>query len=72
MCESISLSTALAAMEKQYVTWQSFKKSKFDPRSIMEDVEVAMGLRGPPTVIASEDPRYVDPETVAIVDTKSV
>lgn len=31
-----------------------------------------MGLRGPPTVIAAEDPRFEDPTTVAIVDAKSL
>ena len=31
-----------------------------------------MGLRGPPTVIASEDPKFVDPLTVALIDAKSV
>ena len=31
-----------------------------------------MGLRGPPTVIAAEDPKFVDPQTIAIIDAKSV
>ena len=72
LCESISLSTALAAMEKQVATFQSFQFSRFDPKSITNDIEVEMGLRGPPTVIASEDPKFVDPLTVALIDAKSV
>ena len=72
LCESISLSTALAAMEKQMATFTSFRFSRFDPRSLARDIEVEMGLRGPPTVIAAEDPKFVDPETIAIIDAKSV
>jgi hypothetical protein len=72
LCESISLSTALAAMEKQVATFTSFRFSRFDPRSLARDIEVEMGLRGPPTVIAAEDPKFVDPETIAIIDAKSV
>eukprot|EP00435_Cladocopium_sp_Y103_P026323 s61_g6.t1 len=72
LCESISLSTALAAMEKQVATFTSFQWSRFDPRSLAQDIEVEMGLRGPPTVIAAEDPKYVDPQTIAIIDAKSV
>ena len=49
LCESISLSTALAAMEKQVATWRSFQHSNFDPKKFMDDVEVTMGLRGPTT-----------------------
>ena len=33
---------------------------------------VLMGLRGPPVVISTEDPRHQDPEAVAIIDAKSV
>ena len=72
LCESISLSTALAAMEKQVATLTSFQVSRFDPRSLAQDIEVEMGLRGPPTVIAAEDPKFVDPQTIAIIDAKSV
>ena len=72
LCESISLSTALAAMEKQYAMLLSMRFSRFDPRSLVEDEEISMGLRGSPTVIASENPRYIDPDTVAIIDAKSV
>lgn len=31
-----------------------------------------MCLRGPPTVIASENPRFEDPLTIAVIDAKSV
>ena len=72
LCESISLSTALASMEKQYAMLLSLRFSRFDPRFLAEDEEISMGLRGSPTVIASENPRYTDPDTVAIIDAKSV
>ena len=72
LCESISLSTALAAMEKQVATMRSFQYSHFDPKKFMDDVEVTMGLRGPPTVIASENPRFEDPLTIAVIGAKSV
>ena len=74
LCESISLSTALASAEKQVATLKSFQYSRFDPKQIAEElgVEVERGLRGPPTVIASENPTFVDPETVAVIDAKSV
>ena len=72
LCESISLSTALAAMEKQYAAMLSFRISRFDPKMMMGDEEIQMGLRGPSTVIAEENPRYTDPNTVCVVDAKSV
>ena len=72
LCESVSLSTALAAMEKQYATMLSFRISRFDPKMMMDDEEIQMGLRGPSTVIAEENPRYTDPDTVCVIDAKSV
>ena len=72
LAESVSLSTALGAMEKQYAMMMSIRFSKFDPRSFAEDTEIQLGLRGSPTVIASEDSKYLDPDTVAVVDAKSI
>ena len=72
LAESVSLSTALGAMEKQYAMMMSIRFSKFDPRNFAEDTEIQLGLRGSPTVIASEDPKYLDPDTVAVVDAKSI
>ena len=72
LCENISLSTALAAMEKQVATLTSFRVSRFDPRSLAQDIEVEMGLRGPPTVIAAKGPKFVDSQTIGIIDAKSV
>ena len=62
LCESISLSTALGSLEKQAATLKSFRFSRFDPRSLVDDVEISMGLRGPPVVISAEDPRHQDPD----------
>eukprot|EP00435_Cladocopium_sp_Y103_P028601 s1454_g7.t1 len=74
LCESISLSTALASMEKQVAVWRSIRFSRFDPKVIAEDIdiEVQRGLRGPATVIAAENPSYVDPDVITIIDAKSV
>ena len=72
LCESISLSTALASLEKQAATMKSFRFSRYDPSQVVEDMDVLMGLRGPPVVISTEDPRHQDPEAVAIIDAKSV
>ena len=72
LAESVSLSAALGAMEKQYAMMMSIRFSKFDPRNFAEDTEIQLGLRGSPTVIASEDPKYLDPDTVAVVDAKSI
>lgn len=71
LCESISLSTSLGALEKQVAMWCSITLSRFDVREYQE-VEDTGGLRGPATVIASEDPNFQDPQAVAVVDAKSV
>ena len=71
LCESISLSTALGALEKQIATWDSFRLSRFDVRQrVLEDDHA--GTRGEPTVIASDDPNYQDPLSLAVVDAKSL
>ena len=74
LCESIALSTALGAMEKQVAVWRSFCKSKYDPRETAVEVseEVQMGLHGPGAVIASESVTFTDPLTVAVADAKSL
>ena len=72
LCESIAMSTALGAMEKQIAFWKSITQSHFNPRSIAVSDDVALGLRGPGTVIASEAAGYSDPLTVAITDAKSL
>ena len=46
--------------------------SRFDPKTAVDSLEVQMGLRGPPTVIATEDAQYNDPNAIAIIDAKSV
>ena len=72
LCEAISLSTALGALEKQSAVLSSMRFSRFDPKTAVGSSEVQLGLRGPPTVIASEDAQYNDPSALAIVDAKSV
>ena len=72
LCEAISLSTALGSLEKQVAMLESFRYSRFDPRTMISIPEVQLGLRGSDTVIASEDPNFVDPQAIAIIDAKSV
>ena len=71
LCESISLSTALGALERQIAMWNSFRLSRFDPRQQAESDD-HRGRRGAPTVIASDDPGFTDPLSVAIIDAKSL
>ena len=73
LCEAISLSTALGALEKQVAVFESFRISRFDPQTMVGgSFESQMGLRGPPTVIASEDPQFLDPKAIALVDAKAL
>ena len=72
LCESIAMSSALGAMEKQVALWRSITRSHFKPSSSMVSHEVDLGLRGPGTVIASEAESYRDPLTVALTDAKSL
>ena len=72
LCESIAMSTALGAMEKQVALWRSITRSHFKPSSSMVSQEVDLGLRGTGTVIASEAESYRDPLTVALTDAKSL
>ena len=71
LCESISLSTALGALEKQIAMWDSIRISRYDVRQ-RNEANDDHGLRGTPTVLASDDPGYADPLSLAIVDAKSV
>ena len=72
LCESIAMSAAVGALEKQVAMWQSFRLARFDPRSIAVDDETARGLRGTATVIAEDAPEFTDPAAVAVVDAKSL
>ena len=72
LCESISLSTALGAMEKQVAFWKSTCNSHFNPRDMAHDIEIELGLRGSATVVAEESAEYKDPEVIAIADAKSL
>ena len=72
LCESISLSTALGALERQSAMWLSFSVSHFDPRQMAQDEDEERGLHGEGTVVLEENEDYVDPLAVAIVDAKSL
>ena len=72
MCESIALSTALGALEKQVSMWDSFCLSHYLPRDHLEPTDEELGLRNGSTVIADESDSYRDPYSVAIVDAKSL
>ena len=71
LCESISLSTALGALEKQISFWDSIRLSRYDVRKQHEDKD-DKGMRGEPTVVATDDIHFNDPLSLAIVDAKSV
>eukprot|EP00435_Cladocopium_sp_Y103_P058566 s3579_g20.t1 len=71
LCESISLSTALCALEKQIAFWDSIRLSRYDVRKQREDKD-DKGMRVEPTVVATDDPSHNDPLSLAIVDAKSV
>ena len=69
LCESIAMSTAMGALERQVATWKSLTVSKYDPKDDGgEEDEEESKL----TVIAAEDPNYLDPKAVAIADAKSL
>ncbi|CAE7655781.1 GIP [Symbiodinium sp. CCMP2592] len=72
LCESISLSTALGALERQSAMWLSFTVSHFDPRQMAQDEDEERGLHGEGTVVLEENEFYVDPLSVAVVDAKSL
>lgn len=72
LCESIALSTALGAAEKQVSMWDSFCKSHYSPRENLEPTDEELGLRSSATVIAEESVEYRDPYSIAIVDAKSL
>ena len=72
LCESIALSTALGALEKQVSMWDSFCLSHYSPRDHLEPTDEELGLRNGSTVIADESDSYRDPYSVAIVDAKSL
>ena len=72
LCESIALSTALGALERQVAMWKSLTLASFTARQLtLEDTEEAE-IRGQASVIASECQAYVDPAAVAVVDAKSL
>ncbi|OLQ12867.1 hypothetical protein AK812_SmicGene3197 [Symbiodinium microadriaticum] len=69
LCESIAMSTAMGALERQVATWKSLTISHYDPKDDGgEEEEDDTKL----TVIAAEDPNYTDPRAVAIADAKSL
>ena len=73
LCESISFSTALGALEKQVATFDSIRLSRYDPRQQLNFNDgPEMTLRGNASVIASENEKVVDPGAVCIVDAKSL
>ena len=59
LCEAISMATALGAVEKQVAMLESLRWSRYSPQKHAERV-------------ASENPRFADPNLVAIIDAKLV
>lgn len=71
LCVSISLSTALSALERQIAMWNSFRLSRYDPH-LHAELDDSQGRRGAPVVVASDDPDFADPLSIAIIDAKSL
>ena len=69
--ESIALSTALGALEKQAAMWESVTVSHCEVGARAEQLDSG-GRRGTITVIASEKPLFNDAKAIAIVDAKSL
>ena len=73
LSESISLASALGSLERQVAFFKSIRFSRFNPRTLAErEEEPECTLRGKASVIASEDELYTDPDSVCIVDAKSL
>ena len=72
LCESISLSTAMGALEKQVATWRSLTQSNFRAKDFEDADELERVLNSSPSVIAAEDLRYSDPSVIAVADAKSL
>ena len=74
LCESIAMSSAMGALEKQEAMWRSMLVSHFDPKihAYDEDLEEQDNYLSVPTVIAEEEPKYRDPNAVAVADAKSL
>ena len=72
LCESVAMSTAIGALEKQEAVWRSLCKSKFDPKERIWDMDEELGLKGEGTVIADENANYRDPAAIAVADAKSL
>ena len=72
LCESIALSTAMGALEKQVATWKSFTCSNFRAKDLDDAEDLEKPFSGTPSVIAAEDKKYLDPAAVAIADAKSL
>ena len=71
LCEAISLSTSLGALEKQVSMLDSMLLSRYNVREQLEQGDDG-GLRGEPVVIAEESPLYSDPRSIAVIDSKSL
>ena len=72
LCESIALSTAMGALEKQVATWKSFTVSHFKAKDLDDATDLTEALTEAPSVIAAENEKYSDPAAVAIADAKSL
>ena len=71
LCEAVSLSTALGALERQEAMLESLLISRFNVRLKAEQDDHG-GLHEQPSVLANESQSFLDPKAVAVVDAKSV
>ncbi|CAK8990659.1 Integrase catalytic domain-containing protein, partial [Durusdinium trenchii] len=72
LCEAISLSAATAALERQDVFMESIRMSHFKPRVRQKSEDEKLAAMGKSTVIASESASFCDPNSIVVVDAKSL
>ena len=72
LCETISLSTASAALERQDAFFQSVRFAHFHPRSRQKLEDEELAVAGKATVVAAESEGFTDPGSILVVDAKSL
>ena len=72
LCESISMSAATAALERQDAFMESIRISHFKPRSRQRTEDEHLAAMGKNMVIANESKSYMDPNSVVVMDAKAL
>ena len=72
LCESISLSAASGALERQDAFMDSIRFSNFNPRSRQKQEDLQMEVMGKSTVFAKESKAFRDPRSIVVMDAKAL